>query len=438
MGMGTELFNTIRNLSLESYIDYAEGLLLGTKEIPRRYLKYKKILAAIRWETPEQTFLPTKSRTHDQRILPTTSWTHSQRIQLITMFNELVHGNPHDHSFVPSNIISQSLADNVKPTTVLGREDAWRIFLSHVANSLFMEISGELNWSMKHYSADQLAMLLHSRSFFRWLDSYGGYWLDDETTGWITPTTAGFLLRFIKTNGPTGLIAASSAETIANVLEWCRHFLVHFVGGFEARNVEDTWEYRGYPPIVRMVKANRNNNTAGCWGTAGFIKAVLRIVNIPVEVVPIGWSGLHEGCYFVREANHLTHGDDVYSTLTYSTPPFPVKEVMIDQDTYDSWFDYPDVPEETCQNNISRQDVELALEYLPDYLLELYCEDQNQNRPQDAGAVWSLFENFFTYQQLLDFGLWTRMQSKVESFGGCQNIPHSYQPPLRLQIPWVP
>jgi hypothetical protein len=227
-------------------------------------------------------------------------------------------------------------------------------------------------------------------------------------------------------------------DTIANALEWCRHYLNHFPGSFKTGNVESIWQYRGYPPIIRMIRRDPHY-TAGCWGTTGFIQSVLRIVNIPVESLALGWTALpHDTCHFIRQGKYLSHGDDCYNSLAFSTFPYPARELMIDQEIYDSWFQYPDVSADACQNNIGRQVFELALKQLPDYLLYWYCVDQSNSTPAQSGMVMSLFQPWYTFQELWDSGLWTRLQSKVDSFGGCANIPQSYDSAARPQLPWVP
>jgi hypothetical protein len=72
-------------------------------------------------------------------------------------------------------------------------------------------------------------------------------------------------------------------------------------------------------------------------------------------------------------------------------PPLPARELMIDQGTYDSWYQFPDVSADTCQGNIGRQAHELALTYLSDYLLKLYCDDQRNNMSPQNGIVMSTF-----------------------------------------------
>lgn len=410
----------------ERFISLAEKILAGTAQIPREYSGYTKILRAIHWEG--RGGFP----------VPISHWRGSQRRDLIEKFIYIVFGYPtfiRLPDFVPLNTYAQYLVDgNAFPTTVLSPADAWRVFVTHVASSLYIEISGLLQWSMRVYTPDELRLLLDSRSYFRWRDEYNGYWLDDEQTGHLTPTDACCLVRFASGIGPNGLIGPSTTDTIANALEWCRHNLVHFAGGFTAGNVENTWHYRGYPPITTMIVSP--HYTAGCWGTTAFIQAVLRIVNLPVKAHMLGWTtGAHDTCHFVRQGKYLSHADDCANLLVYSTPPFPARELMIDQDTYDSWFQYPNIPADVCQNNIGRQTLELALKYLPDYLLKDFCDDQNNGRPTQSGKVMETFKRCYSHEELMSFGLWTKLQLKVNSFGGCQGIPHSYD---GSALPWVP
>jgi len=414
------------NGNRQYFTDIAEKILSNTVQMPFEYERYVRILKAIRWETSNG--VPT----------PVSAWTINQRQQFIEMFLNIVLGGESPRDFTPPNIASQNLQDGDFPYTVLKDTDAWRIFLSHIANSIYMEVSSLLRWSMTVYRPDELSLLLDSRSFFKWRPEFNGYWLDFEVTGHITPTDARSVVRFIESFVRIENIAVSPTEAIANILEWCRHNLLHFSGEFKSGNVESIWQYRGFPPIIKMIKMDPHY-TAGCWGTAAFIQALMRVLNIPVRSHILGWTnGVHDTCHFIRQDTYLTHADDCYNMFAYSTPPFPARELMIDQATYDSWFNYPDVPAETCQKNIGRQVHELALKYLSDYLLKIYCQDLNNNVAPQNGMVMRTFERFFTFQELWDSGLWTRLESKVNSFVGCQGIPHSYNTNERPQLPWVP
>ena len=101
------------------------------------------------------------------------------------------------------------------------------------------------------------------------------------------------------------------------------------------------WQYRGIPPITRVIEGTTTSRpdftfqhwTAGCHGTTGFLRNVLRAANIPVQIVRI--CG-HELCYFMTEKLYLDHGDDPYNTLFKSTG-LPVVDLLIDEATFENW-----------------------------------------------------------------------------------------------------
>ena len=72
--------------------------------------------------------------------------------------------------------------------------------------------------------------------------------------------------------------------------------------------------------------------TMGCHGSVGFLNAVLRVVNIPVQPV---WICGHELAYFMTEQRYLEHGDDPDDVKNSSTSIF---NVLIDEPTYEAWF----------------------------------------------------------------------------------------------------
>ena len=74
--------------------------------------------------------------------------------------------------------------------------------------------------------------------------------------------------------------------------------------------------------------------TAGCHGSVGFLSAVLRAVNIPVQPV---WVCGHELAYFITEGLYLDHGDGPYN-LNVKNSPSPINSLLIDEATYELWF----------------------------------------------------------------------------------------------------
>jgi hypothetical protein len=146
--------------------------------------------------------------------------------------------------------------------------------------------------------------------------------------------------------------------------------------GNEAVDVIDQWQYGGFPPVTRMIEGTPISNdipvseadsalarrTAGCWGTTGFLRAVLRTVNLPITLVTIPScdDGVHATPHFLTEGRYLSHGDDPYSR--YDGAPFPGLDLMIDESTFADWFGST-LPKEVACKNVGRRPAELAGEW---------------------------------------------------------------------------
>ena len=323
---------------------------------------------------------------------------------------------------VPPN--QATLADDQQVTTILAPADAWAYFKAGVAQSLAAEVGGQLLWSLLGYSTNQLAQLFDSREMFRWNASQAGYRID-SMQGHLVPAPPRHSYEFLGTNG---LIGASRLDTLVRVIDWCRGNLVHFSGGTTAANMEDQWQYRGYPPMTRVlagtVQTSRPefgvmHRTAGCWGTAGLLRALLRVVNIPVKLVT---NAGHAQPWFMSESRYLSHGDDPYNALTKATPPMPASEIPIDQAKFNAWFG-AGISDADKANNVGRRTRELAITYLPNYLLHAYCGDLAAGKSHGNGQVFGIFSLNYTVAQLEALNLWGRMDAKIAGFGGCAHVP---------------
>ena len=98
-----------------------------------------------------------------------------------------------------------------------------------------------------------------------------------------------FTLAFLRN---TNLIGPTRQATIASLLNWVRDNLVHFYGAATYETMEQHWQYRGCrrchascPVRIRpsLARSQFARWTAGCHGTTGFLRNVLRAVNIPVQ-----------------------------------------------------------------------------------------------------------------------------------------------------------
>lgn len=398
---------------LENGLFTARERVGETEEVPdlEKWLSsHTQVCNALIWEVPGGKF-------------PYASWPVEKKKDLADAFEAAWFAAPDETPDpLPNHVV---LGNNTSVVQVLSETTAWMLYLAYVAHSLAIEISSGVAWSVTGYSSDNLALLFDSRKLFVWDNTHSGYRFD-FSLGVALPAppryTHDFLIR-------EDLIAHNRFHTIGRVLDWCRHNLVHFSGGWETGNMEKQWQYRGFPPVSRILEGTLNSEhpewgtahrTGGCHGTLGFLRAILRCVNIPVN--PNYVCG-HALPHFPTENCYMSHGDDPYNRFSKGTPaPFPGTNLMISGVTYNEWFG-AEVPSKKKEDNVGRNVRELTLVHLPPHLLELHCKDLADRKSHSNSSVAKVFECEYSVAQLEAMDLWNRIQAKIDSYGGCKNIP---------------
>ena len=371
---------------------------------------------AIVWEASNGTFTYSSWSAQDKQFLHDTfagAWNT----------NFLLLNDP------PRNQVS--LADTDDPKTALALSDAWPLFVSYVAYSLAAEVGGWTSWSLTGYSSDQLALLLDSREMFRWDGGVPGYVIHEGSTfDGVVPASPWTTLAFLYQYGI--YTCGSQLELVELMLDWCRSNLVHFAGPEQAKNMVDQWQYRGVPPVMRIIQGtpstsawgadpNIRHRTAGCWGSTGFMRSILRVLNVPVaHEEHVG----HAMPYFANLGLYLDHGDDPYNRLSKATPPFPARELLINQTTRDAWFG-SSVPAGQQTANIGRRTRELGVKYLSDELLRNRCADLAAGTTNANSLVLQSLQPTFALSDLdgMTPPLWNQLDAKIQTFGGCTKIP---------------
>lgn len=353
---------------------------------------------------------------------PYASWTADMKQQLENAYIGAWNGAPTGLVDPPANLLNPG--DDEYPTTALAEKQAWSLYVAHVAQSLAVETGKRVAGSLAQLDAEQLGALFDSRAMFNWTREHDGYDFGGGEKR-VMPAPPDIAYGFLVGHGLTG---PTRLETIANLLGWCRDNLSHFLGAFKAQNVQDHWQYRGVPPVTRILAGTFLTGhpewgvrhwTAGCRGTLSFLRAMLRTVNIPV--LPVYVCG-HALVYFPTEKRWLSHGDDPYNALSKATPAFAASNLLTVESSYQSWFGAGVSDQEKCEN-VGRRTRELALTYLPDYLLQKYCEDVAQNKTHAAGQVYSIFAKDYALGYLENtVKLWTKLDAKIQSMGGCGSI----------------
>ncbi|MBN2534804.1 MAG: hypothetical protein JXB88_18125 [Spirochaetales bacterium] len=354
---------------------------------------------------------------------PYINWSAARKNDLIEAFEAAWFAAPDDLVDPLPNEVT--LTNDQSITQVLSPDNAWKLYLAYTAHSLAIEISDAVAWSISGYSAENLATLFDSRKFFVWENSYSGYRFD-FWSGVALPAPPRYTYNFLIGED---LISYNHFETIGRLLDWCRFNLIHFSGGWETGNIEKQWQYRGFPPVSCIIEGTLNtghpewgiaHRTAGCHGTLGFLRVVLRCINIPVRP---NYICSHALPHFPTVNQYMSHGDDPYNALSKGTPPpFPATNLMITATKYNEWFGNGVNNEKKC-DNVGRNVRELALIHLPPYLLHKHCEDLAYGRNHAESGVAEIFSREYTVAELEVMDLWNRIQAKIDGYGGCANIP---------------
>lgn len=285
------------------------------------------------------------------------TWYHQQPDPLNNLVESL--------AYPPPNVYDTS-SDTGSPWVAVATSYAWDLYVQWIALNLLVEIDALVPWSMLQYSGEQLQVLLDSEAIM----SRGGdnfivcsgnpglaqYVKRKDNLGASLIAPPRYSYAFLVKNG---LVGTTRLETIGKLLQWVSDNLVHFYGASSYGNMEAHWQYRGIPPISRVIEGTTSTVTnsfehwtAGCHGTTGLLRNVLRAANIPVHIVRICGHGL---AYFMTEGLYLDHGDNPYNS-TFKGTGLPASALLIDEATYIAWFgDNMDNNDLNCPGNVGHQ-----------------------------------------------------------------------------------
>jgi hypothetical protein len=432
-----------RPIPRSGYIPKACTMLVHSPSLLDCWLAHTpKVANAIRWEPGPDKNVPG---------LPWPSWTPSMKADLRQAWLDAKAWHANGMTGFAGTLVTDPPPNQDVPVeggpffrTVLdGPTQAWPLYIAHVAHSLAMEIGGWVPWTIRTYAPDILEELLAGTQMFvrDWNDGSsldsdypGGYvlggYLGHEK---VTPSHPTFTYPFLLQQG---LVAPSALGTIGRVLDWCRWHLSHYVGSFTPQNAEYHWQYRGAAPVRRIIEGTLlldpkyassfpapRHWTPGCWGTSGFLRSVLRAVNIPV--VPRLSGCLHFVPYFAAQKRYLSHGDDPYSSYAQAKyPPYNADQLLLDEATFTSWFPFnPNDPNNAANQakgclNVGRRVMDLAVWHFSDALIDDYVSDKQKGLDHASGRVFEAFKSVgYTVAELEAAQFWVRLEATAVQLG---------------------
>lgn len=301
------------------------------------------------------------------------SWTFDQKAGLNNRILSLEKGGPQIPSAPPSLLNGGYFS----------ADDAWQIFLAHVAQSLWIEVHNAVPWHLVDFTDEQLAYLLDSRRLL----SYSGpannrYKFVSMLMGNITSWNPRISCEFLSN---MKIIKPTQSATIYALTNWMRGHLIHI---FVSEDYNVQFGYPGPPPADKVLYPleGKLHKTAGCWGTTGLYAAVLRSVNIPVQSANIIFhtGSPHSRPVFPSIDRSIPHGDDPYTaTLSPSGAVIPSSDLFYTLAEIDAKFLNPslDCVGSECNSvgeqatyNKAKDHWQLAFDYMADYILYQYSK----------------------------------------------------------------
>lgn len=320
-----------------------------------------QIAAAIQWQATPGSTSNAYAPPTPANMVAYANWSVQQKTDLQNAFRialqwvlqgaPSVQPNCDGLTDAPTNVDPNINFDTVTVQQAVTESYMWKLYVNHVAFSL-VHMAGRVHaggFSLAGLTAEQLRWLLSSATM-SWntmgkhygMGTYASYVPalranNRPSTPFAPPR---WVYSWLRDNN---LLGQTRKDTICRVLDWMRHNMSHFYGNSTFINCQAVWQYRGYPPLSRIIAGTIDANnptsgnmhwTMGCHGSVGFLNAVLRVLNIPV--LPV-WVCGHELAYFPTEGLYLDHGDDPYNQNVKNSSQ-PISLVLIDEATYAARF----------------------------------------------------------------------------------------------------
>ncbi len=342
-------------------------------------------------------------------------WSSNKKTQLQGLLNDL-------EANAPFPIINPpELTDDI----YFSKDDAWMIYLTHLAHALWIEANSHVAWHITDFSSEDLALLLDSRTLLKYNgpDQYSFDW--NNVMGRVTDWDIQFSYEFMEAHD---FIKSTQDSTVYAFASWCRQYLLHIIGSdSNPDGYERLYGYRGYPLVNRILDPlpdTYGHISAGCWGTSGFFAAVMRSVNIPVIhayaifSTPGSSPFAHSRIELPTIDRGLCHSDDLYNQTCKPTGHlvptemlFPnlewLEDFIADPVVLDSSGTYVNGKYDQALYNSTKHMLDLGVDYLTDYILYQRAKDDNEYAPPTSldnlligpsvgGAVVQYAKPYFT------------------------------------------
>lgn len=320
-------------------------------------------------------------------------WTQAQKLDLARALELADAGLPAGLKAPPEPILPLKLKEEALDRAKLGIEgsqetceddghvfysadDAWKLYLAHVAHSLWLERGRKVAWSLRDMTPEQRSYLLDSRRLQKRKHAH-----EFEATRFVMGHALSWdpaiSYRFLKGQG---MLAGTPEKTVLALTSWASRNLRHIMGN---ETFQAIYGYPGPPPIDLIVQplVPGTKKVGGCWGVTGFYAAVLRGANIPV--VNSQLDG-HSRPHFPTAGRFLNHGDDIYTTtIAPSGNEVPSAELLLDRREWETLVASPAIDcvdgrcntlKEQADYNVGRRELLLARKHRSDGLLFRYLK----------------------------------------------------------------
>ncbi|NGP89900.1 CARDB domain-containing protein [Fodinibius halophilus] len=330
------------------------------------------------------SFGPYQSLLNNSSIFSNIRWQYSGGISSYNNWSQSQKNDLRNAIIKLENGRSQAL--DSPPSLSSGRiskADAWKIYIQHIAQTLWIEKNNLVPWSIQTYSNSELQNLLSSKELMVYDSNQDRYAFTTSIMGKVTPWNPRINYRFLKNYD---MIKQNHRQTLYAFTNWMRAHLRHWSGN---DTLSDLFGYEGFPPADKVLYPlpGKKHMAAGCWGTSGLYAAVLRSVNIPVEHAYTKFgstNAVHSRPYFPSLDLSMPHADDVYtSSLTPSGNIIPASKLFYTSQEMDNKFLNPQLDcngtdcntvGEQASYNSGKEHLEISWQHHADFLLYQYAK----------------------------------------------------------------